>query len=242
MTILGSFVNWKSSYLPYRIIDFYPSYSVGQIEIGFGRKFKKNEIDNALELLEKCLSLIEVVFPEKYNDLKRDVVKIYVKKSAATIDDGNDVKGSFNNDIKSIVLQSGMFNSNPEKKGRLEFISSTILHEAQHARLHRIGFSSNRETLGRQERICYTLQRRLGVKVNASEVVEFCNYALSVDLEKYYSSAAYISREIENIVNREIPEWLKKYAVRKILNNYKQTFAIGDIGDINSDLKKWNDY
>ena len=151
--------------------------------------------------------------------------------------------GKFISKTKSIELPIELFLSQIEYKFREEFVSSNILHEAQHARLHRLGFGSDRDTLGRQERICYLVQRRFGEKLlHGPEVIEFCNYALSVDLERYYSTEAFLVRQFEQFESEDIPKWLKKYLMRKIMRKYKKLKNVKDESNIHPDLAKWNCY
>lgn len=237
MGLLGHIQNWKNSYLKYRIIDFYPSHNIEQINIGFGKRIKNEEIEKILELLELSFKLLKSVFPGKYKDLLKDVKKIYIERNI--IDDG-DVSGMFIPNIKSISLPIKLFQSNLRFENKTEFIASIILHEAQHARLYRLGFDSNRKTLGRQERVCYSLQNRFGEKItNGSEIIRYCNFALSVDLENHYSTESFIIRQIENLNSKEVPNWIKTYCTRKLLKGYKKMKNIKNDNDIPEDLKRW---
>ena len=213
---------FKSQTIKYRIIDFYPNSNVRELNIGFARSVKPNEVEKVLELLGNCFDLLKAYFPQKFKDMTRDVKKIYVTGKLKVFDAPN-ARAAFLPDIKGIALPINLFILTEEDKYRIEFIASLIIHEAQHARLHRLGFSSNRNMLGRQEKICYTLQRRFGCKLkNGLEIVEYCDYALSVDLEKYYSSEEFLVRQITALESENVPNWVKKFGTRMMVKKYKK--------------------
>ena len=232
----------KKLKIKYRIIDLNQNFTVKGVNVGFGRRIKQNEIKEVLESLGKCLDLLERYLPQKFNDMTRDVKKIYVTRKLKALDATNP-SAIFISEIKSIEVPINLFISEIEYKYRIEYIASLFLHEAQHARLHRLGFDSNRDMLGREERLCYTLQRRFGCKLkNGSEIVKFCDVALSVDLEKYYSTEAFITRQIKALESRDVPNWIKKYGTRIFINKYKKLNNIKKDGAIDPDLEKWNHY
>lgn len=228
--------------IKYRIIDLYPNYNVRELNVGFARSVKQNEVEKVLEFLENCFDLLKAYFPQKYNHMTRDVKKIYITEKLKVIDATN-ATAAFVSEIKSIDLPIYLFISKIKYKYRIEFIASLILHEAQHARLHRLGFNGNRDMLGREERICYTLQRRFGCKLkNGFEIVEFCDYALSVDLEKYYSTETFLIRQITALESKDVPNWFKKFGIRLFIKKYKKLNNIKKDGVIHPDLEKWNHY
>ena len=232
----------KKLKIKYRIIDLNQNFTVKGVNVGFGRRIKQNEIKEVLESLGKCLDLLERYLPQKFNDMTRDVKKVYVTRKLKALDATN-AQAVFISEINSIELPITLFISEIEYKYRIEYIASLILHEAQHARLFRFGFNGDRKFLGREERICYTLQRRFGCKLkNGSEIVKFCDVALSVDLEKYYSTEAFITRQIKALESRDVPNWIKKYGTRIFINKYKKLNNIKKDGAIDPDLEKWNHY
>jgi hypothetical protein len=237
--IYRKFVRFKNNILKYKIIDYTKSYFVRDVEVGFSRKISKGNIVDVLHILEKSLYLFEEVFPVKYTDFLHDVNKIYVIENTKSIIDGNNITAFFINDLKSIVFPVGVFFDNSGFTNIIRFVGSLILHESQHARLHRLNFGSKREMLGRQERICYAVQKRFGEKIQDIEIVDYCDYALSVNLENHYSSESFIDRQLSDVVNQEIPKWLKKYFVKKVIKEYMHQFDVKTHDHLPETIKKW---
>jgi hypothetical protein len=227
--------------IKYHIIDLFPTYNVDCIKVGFGKSINRKEIAKSLDLLERCFGLLKSFAPVRYNDIQRDIKKLYVVKNLIPTG-GDNIEAMFIFKIKSIVLPIELLQSKIKYEYREEFIASNILHEAQHGRLRRLGFVADRKTLGRQERICYTVQRRFGSKIcNGSEIIEYCDYALSVNLENYYSMESFVVRQLSNIENSDTPKWLREILIKKIVRAYIKKNNNNDNG-IHPSIEKYSHF
>jgi hypothetical protein len=122
------------------------------------------DIDTAdvVARLERTLELIERYVPHHFRHLKRDFDYIVVKRFAC--------RGAYFHEQHACLVEL-TFTVNPEFSDAE--VAATILHEAMHARLHRLGFPLEMEDRARQERFCRRAEIEFGLLVpNGERVVE----------------------------------------------------------------------
>ncbi|GMR07395.1 MAG: hypothetical protein BMS9Abin26_0398 [Gammaproteobacteria bacterium] len=104
-------------------------------------------------------------------------------------------------------------------------LASTIVHEAQHARLFRLGIGYEVEIMARVEQVCYTAQKILGLRIpNGDEVVEYANEKLRGDIEYEYSDVASIEADFNALDELGCPLWIQKllrWHVNRKIKNYQ---------------------
>lgn len=106
---------------------------------------------DVLRRLDESLGLIERYVPYHFRRLARDFSSILVQRYAC--------RGAFIPD-QGVCLVELTFTVNPEFSPAQ--IAATILHEAMHARLHRLGFPLEMADRARQERFCRRAEIEFG--------------------------------------------------------------------------------
>ncbi len=122
------------------------------------------DIDTAdvLGRLDRTLALIERYAPHHFRHLKRDFAYIVVQRFAC--------RGAYFHEQRACLVEL-TFTVNPDFSDAE--VAATILHEAMHARLHRLGFPLEMEDRARQERFCRRAEIEFGLLVpNGERVVE----------------------------------------------------------------------
>jgi len=110
--------------------------------------------------LDRTLALIERFVPHHFRHLKRDFAYILVERFAC--------RGAYFHEQKACLVEL-TFSVNPNFSDAE--VAATILHEAMHARLHRLGFPLEMEDRARQERFCRRAEIEFGQVVPDGERV-----------------------------------------------------------------------
>ncbi|MBC7791414.1 MAG: hypothetical protein H7Z74_15825 [Anaerolineae bacterium] len=122
------------------------------------------DIDTAtvLQRVERVLALLERVVPHYYRHLRRDFAKIYVIRYAC--------RGAYFPDEHACMIEL-TFAANPDFSDAQ--VAASVVHEAMHARLHRLGFPLAMSDRARQERFCRRAEIELGMAVpDGAPVIE----------------------------------------------------------------------
>jgi hypothetical protein len=109
------------------------------------------ETGDVLGRLDQALDLIERYTPHYYRHLRRDFTAIAVKRYAC--------RGAYASDSGTCIVEL-TFTVNPEFS--VTQVAAAIVHEAMHARLHRLGFPLEMSDRARQERFCRRAEIELG--------------------------------------------------------------------------------
>jgi hypothetical protein len=107
--------------------------------------------DDVLRRLDESLGLIERYVPHHFRHLARDFSRILVQRYAC--------RGAYLPDQGACLVEL-TFTVNPDFSAAQ--IAATILHEAMHARLHRLGFPLEMADRARQERFCRRAEIEFG--------------------------------------------------------------------------------
>jgi len=107
--------------------------------------------EDVLRRLDESLALIERYVPHHFRRLARDFSSILVQRYAC--------RGAYFPD-RGVCLVELTFTVNPDFTPAQ--IAATILHEAMHARLHRLGFPLEMADRARQERFCRRAEIEFG--------------------------------------------------------------------------------
>jgi hypothetical protein len=92
-------------------------------------------------------------------------------------------------------------------------IAATIIHEAAHARLFRLGIGNHEDIRARVEAICLRREMAFARKLpNGREIQEAAEHMINVCDDDYWSNAAIRQRELaefaEAMRHLGAPEWL----------------------------------
>jgi hypothetical protein len=110
--------------------------------------------------LDRTLALIEQYVPHHFRHLKRDFAYIVVERLAC--------RGAYFHQQRACLVEL-TFTVNPGFSDAE--VAATILHEAMHARLHRLGFPLEMEDRARQERFCRRAEIEFGQLVPSGDRV-----------------------------------------------------------------------
>lgn len=118
------------------------------------------DTNDVLARLDRTLALIEQYVPHHFRHLERDFAYIVVERFAC--------RGAYFHQQHACLVEL-TFTVNPGFSDAE--VAATILHEAMHARLHRLGFPLEMEDRARQERFCRRAETEFGELVPSGERV-----------------------------------------------------------------------
>ncbi len=110
--------------------------------------------EDVLRRLDQALGLIERYAPHHFRRLSRDFACILVQRYAC--------RGAYLPDGHACLVELTFTVNHDFSKAQ---IAATILHEAMHARLHRLGFPLEMTDRARQERFCRRAEIEFGLAV-----------------------------------------------------------------------------
>jgi len=118
------------------------------------------DTNEVMARLDRTLALIEQYVPHHFRHLKRDFTYIVVERFAC--------RGAYFHQQHACLVEL-TFTVNPVFSDAE--VAATILHEAMHARLHRLGFPLEMEDRARQERFCRRAEIEFGELVPSGDRV-----------------------------------------------------------------------
>ncbi len=157
----------------------------------------------AFERIEKALDLIGQYAPRTLTQIHADVASILVS--------------AYPGSAACFLIQNDMVLIDDEfvidETTTSEMIASVLVHEAQHARLCRLGFGYEEPIRGRIERICHRAQRNFSRLLPDSEwLAEDAEQSMETALTRDHSDAALDDRKEKGNVKRlrdlDVSEWL----------------------------------
>jgi hypothetical protein len=116
--------------------------------------------EDVIARLERSLSLIKEYVPHHYRHMRRDFAYIVSKRFAC--------RGAYFHNERACLVEL-TFTVNPNFSDAE--VAATILHEAMHARLDRLGFPLEMEDRARQERFCRRAEIEFGKLVPSGQKV-----------------------------------------------------------------------
>ena len=116
--------------------------------------------EDVIARLERSLSLIKEYVPHHYRHMQRDFAYIVSKRFAC--------RGAYFHNERACLVEL-TFTVNPDFSDAE--VAATILHEAMHARLDRLGFPLEMEDRARQERFCRRAEIEFGMLVPGGQKV-----------------------------------------------------------------------
>lgn len=162
-------------------------------------------VDAAFKKIELALNLIAHYSPEKYRALQKDIATIFVVGGFTAF-------GRYWRELKMVELRESYVTdpmTTPQE------IACCLIHEAQHGRIYRLGFSYEKSVRTRVERICMTAERNFARRLPESEaLVAYLQNRIEFDWEPYLSSTTNWEAELEAVLNsmkdHGTPSWMMK--------------------------------
>lgn len=157
------------------------------------------EPDQTLHRLHEALEVINRADPRRYGRLRHDFRRIALMKAG---------RPQFASEIRTCLIRSGYVRQNSA-----EAVATTLVHEAAHARLHRLGVGYGPRLRGRVEEACVKEQIAFAELLGNSEVLS----QLAMTLEGSLGDP--IHRYDDNIAalrHLGVPEWLLQLWPRRL--------------------------
>ncbi len=160
----------------------------------------KNEKTIAFDKVEAALCLIRDNAPTRLHQIYHDIEIIFVAGNSSFL-------GQYIQEIATIELYDSYVISNETSVASL---ASTLVHEAQHARLIRLGFGYDEKVRGRIERLCFKAERNFGKLLpSGEEVIERAEEWLNSDVDSHFTSNARLEAKISTLEELELPKWMR---------------------------------
>lgn len=157
----------------------------------------------AFDRLGSALGLIERYAPTKLQALQEDVRSILVAGHPG-------IWGCYVHKLRMIELYSDYV---LDDRTTPESIASTLVHEAQHARLYRLGFGYDEPIRARIERLCFRAERNFArLLPKGEESVARAEALIEADLEPIFSAEGRRQANLEALAKLGAPAWLTKIA------------------------------
>ncbi len=155
--------------------------------------------------LEEALHLIKEYSPVRFTQLCGDVDRILIAGDPT-------FWGRYVRELRLIEIYDG-YAVAPETSP--EQLASTLIHEAQHARLFRLGFGYAEQMRGRIERLCFMAERNFAHRIpNGSKIAESAEDWMSADSDTHFSNKARRRRKQDALRELGCPEWIVKLLER----------------------------
>lgn len=174
------------------------------------------EKELAFEKLELSLGLIKRYTPEKFKAMSSDVKSIFVAGNPTCL-------GSYVRQHRMVELYCDyVFDSDTTP----ELLAGVIVHEAQHARLFRLGFGYDEPIRGRIEGLCHHANKIFALRIpNGEALAADAEAWREADPEIYYSNYARDQSRREALAELGFPNWILKLVDWKIERRYSKSTA-----------------
>lgn len=158
------------------------------------------ERNTAFGRISDALALLERYAPIRYGQIKRDIGRILVSAAVPT------AYGTYDEASRTCAL---LFDWMMAPDTSPEDIAGTIVHEAQHGRLFRLGFGYGADVRGRVERLCFRATR-ISVRrlPNAERVLARAEAGMTLSNDAY-SAISHLTRERTAIRELKLPGFVK---------------------------------
>ena len=176
--------------------------STGRVFDGLWIATDTDKSELVLERVEAALRLIKTHDPHRYNRIRRDLSRVWVRLLAGA-------RGSFNASLSACELDERFVLD--DKRTPVE-LTSVIVHEATHARIHRAGIRYRAELRHRIEAACFRAEATFARRVPHGEsVAERAERWLKASPE-YWSDASlereFVEGAAEALRHLGVPQWI----------------------------------
>ena len=155
-----------------------------------------------LNKLDSALALIDKYAPKKFKVLQMDIRSILVAGVPTA-------RGSYIHKLRMVELyQEYVLDAQTTPAS----LACLLIHEAQHARLRRLGFGNDETIRNRIEKLCYTAQRNFArLLPNGDALVAEAEARMEADPE-FFSIESYRQRDMKALRDLGCPDWIIKTA------------------------------
>ena len=165
--------------------------------------------NDVLARLDGALALIERYQPSTFRRMRRDFARIVSRRYPC--------RGAYFPDERSCLVEL-TFSVNPEFT--LPQVAATILHEAMHARLDRMGVRGEHVSRAREERFCRRAEIEFGQAVPGGEPVVERALSTLAGADAEVAPAIDWALASERVARADlealqVPAWVKRAAVRR---------------------------
>lgn len=162
----------------------------------------REERAEAFEKVEAALALIEGFAPLKLDAMRQDLRSVLVAGDASAW-------GYYVRKLKMIELFAHYV---LDEETTPESIASTLIHEAQHARLWRLGFRYDEPIRGRIERLCFQAERSFARRIpDGAAQFERAEAWMAADPELHFSNDARSNANLKVLEELGTPAWLVRF-------------------------------
>ncbi|MFL5493649.1 MAG: hypothetical protein ACJ8DC_04605 [Gemmatimonadales bacterium] len=154
--------------------------------------------ERTLERLRGALNVIEKGDPRRYQRLKRDLRRIVLVRAGDP---------EFASEIGACILRSGYV-----RESEPAALASTLVHEATHARLCRLGIGYGPALRARVEGICVREQIAFAERIGSVEILDHLRQKLD---RPWWTRAQLQERRIVAWRNLGVPEWAVRWYERR---------------------------
>jgi hypothetical protein len=152
------------------------------------------------EKIDAALTLLQRHAPVRFQQVTRDMGSIFVCGDPST-------HAHYNPDLRMCELS--FFAVVRDGYAAAE-LASSIVHEAQHGRLLRLGFGYDARLRGRIERLCYRAERAFGGRLpDGAEIVERASAGMALDAS-HFTAVARSEAQAAAFERLEGPRWLMR--------------------------------
>lgn len=178
------------------------------VAVGVNFFTSDDEERRAFERVEDALRLIGKFAPRRLSEIQSDVASIFVSPFPSS-------GGCFIRQNDMVLIDDAYA---VDEETTSEAIACLLVHEAQHARLFRLGFDYEEPVRGRIERICHRAERNFARLLPDSEwLVEHAEEWMEATLKHDHSTKTYWKSHTDGVVDRlrdlDCPEWIIKAAL-----------------------------
>ena len=182
------------------------------VNVSAGFLLTKTERSVIFKKTSDALNLIKNYMPVYFSNLSNDINNITVMGLPT-------FRGQYIKALKVIEVYDEYVLSSDTSA---EELASTIVHEAQHARLFRLGFGYDEHERERVEIICRKAERIFGKRIpNGQEIIDEVNSWLETDTSSHFTDQQFIDNNISGLRSLNVPEWFINIILR--FSNKKNT-------------------
>ncbi len=178
---------------------------IHEITVAVERFINRAERAEIIEKTKAALDLIETYAPVRLKAMQADVQTVFVHNLI-------EFPGWYVHKQRLVELNARDVLG---PQGSPELLACILIHEAQHARLHRLGFGYEQAIRSRIEALCYRAQRNFAQALpNGNEFVSWTQSMLVSDLERAHSTESLFHRRLEALRHVGCPDWSIKLLER----------------------------
>ncbi len=157
----------------------------------------------AFTKIEAALEVIGEHAPVRFAQLCRDVKRILVFGDPTVL----------GRHIRHLAMIELYFDYTLAADTSSAQLASTIVHEAQHARLCRLGFGYEEPIRGRIERLCFMAERNFAHRLpDGGEIAERAEQFMEAEADLYFSKRALRQAKLKALRELGCPDWLVRVA------------------------------